>query len=49
VAFDLDAAPIDWVELSELIDTSYRRVAHKRMIKALDGRGPAGDEPGARR
>jgi len=49
VAFDLDAAPVDWVELSELIDTSYRRVAHKRMIKALDGRGSAGDEPGARR
>lgn len=40
VAFDLGAAPIDWQEVGELVDASYRRVAPKRMVKALDERGP---------
>ena len=39
VAFDLGAAPIDWQEVGELVDASYRRVAPKRMVKALDERG----------
>ena len=39
-AFDLAAAPIDWQELGELVDASYRRVALRRMVTALDKRGP---------
>jgi predicted DNA-binding protein (MmcQ/YjbR family) len=35
VALDLTAAPVDWDEVAELVDTSYRRVALKRMLKAL--------------
>jgi predicted DNA-binding protein (MmcQ/YjbR family) len=37
LALDLDAAPVDWEEVAELADASYRQVALKRMLKALDG------------
>jgi hypothetical protein len=37
LALDLEAAPIDWEEVRELADASYRQVALKRMLKALDG------------
>jgi len=37
MALRFDAAPVDWDEVTELIDTSYRLVALKRMLKALDG------------
>lgn len=40
ISFDLDAAPLDWQEVGELIDASYRRVALKRMVKSLEERGP---------
>jgi predicted DNA-binding protein (MmcQ/YjbR family) len=30
---------VDWDEIAELMDGSYRQVALKRMLKALDGRG----------
>jgi hypothetical protein len=43
VAFDLDAAPLDWTEVRELVETSYRRVALKRMLKALDARSRSDD------
>lgn len=33
----LEAAPVDWEEVAELMDMSYRNVALKRMLKALDG------------
>ena len=33
---NFDAAPVDWDEVGELLDGSYRQVALKRMIKALD-------------
>jgi predicted DNA-binding protein (MmcQ/YjbR family) len=33
---ELDAAPVDWAEVRELLEGSYRQVALKRMIKALD-------------
>lgn len=33
---DFDAAPVDWEEVSELLEGSYRQVALKRMLKALD-------------
>lgn len=36
VALDLTSAPVDWTEISELMDGSYRQVALKRMLKALD-------------
>jgi hypothetical protein len=36
VALDLTAAPVDWVEVAELMESSYRQVALKRMLKALD-------------
>jgi predicted DNA-binding protein (MmcQ/YjbR family) len=37
LALDLDAAEVDWDEVAELVESSYRLVALKRMIKALDG------------
>ena len=38
LALDFDAAPVDWSEVAELVESSYRRVALKRMLKALDER-----------
>jgi predicted DNA-binding protein (MmcQ/YjbR family) len=29
--------PPDWNEVRELVEAAYRRVALKRMLKALDG------------
>jgi predicted DNA-binding protein (MmcQ/YjbR family) len=37
LALDFDAAEVDWDEVTELVDGSYRLVALKRMLKALDG------------
>ena len=37
LALDLDAGPVDWDEVRELTDASYRQVALKRMLRALDG------------
>jgi predicted DNA-binding protein (MmcQ/YjbR family) len=39
LALDLTAAPVDWDEVTELIETSYRQVALKRMLTALDQQG----------
>jgi hypothetical protein len=36
LALDFDAARVDWEEVAELMDTSYRQVALKRMLRALD-------------
>ena len=36
LALDLGAAPVDWVEVAELVESSYRQVALKRMLAALD-------------
>ena len=38
LALDFTVASIEWDEVAELIDTSYRQVALKRMLKELDGR-----------
>jgi predicted DNA-binding protein (MmcQ/YjbR family) len=38
LALDLTAAEVDWQEVAELLETSYRQVALQRMLKALDGR-----------
>jgi predicted DNA-binding protein (MmcQ/YjbR family) len=37
VALDLTVADVDWTEVRELVETSYRQVALKRMLSALDG------------
>ncbi|MGV1036267.1 MAG: MmcQ/YjbR family DNA-binding protein [Candidatus Nanopelagicales bacterium] len=38
LALDLAAAGVDWDEVAELLDSSYRRVALKRMLTALGAR-----------
>lgn len=38
-AIDLDSPDIDWSEIAELVDASYRRVAPKKLLKELDERG----------
>jgi predicted DNA-binding protein (MmcQ/YjbR family) len=40
LALDFTTDNVDWDEVTELMDGSYRQVALKRMLKALDGRGP---------
>ena len=37
LALDLAAAEPDWDEVRELLDASYRQVALRRMLRALDG------------
>lgn len=39
LALDFEAAEVDWTEIGELLDGSYRQVALKRMVKALDELG----------
>lgn len=39
LAIDLDRPDTDWAELAEIIDTSYRQVALKRQLRALDAKG----------
>ena len=36
LALDFETAPPDWEEIAELVETSYRQVALKRQLKALD-------------
>ncbi|MGB9376195.1 MAG: MmcQ/YjbR family DNA-binding protein [Mycobacteriales bacterium] len=36
LALDLTVADVDWAEVTELMDASFRQVALKRMIKMLD-------------
>jgi len=38
LGMDLDLATSDWTFVAELVDTSYRQVALKRQLAALDGR-----------
>jgi hypothetical protein len=35
-AVDLDRGDVGWDEVAELVDASYRRVANKRQLAALD-------------
>jgi hypothetical protein len=39
LALDFDAARVDWQEVRELMEGSYRQVALKRMLTALDAPG----------
>lgn len=41
LALDLTAAPVDLGEVAELAESSYRQVALKRMLRALDEREPS--------
>jgi hypothetical protein len=36
----LDVSPLDWDEIAELVEESYRLVAPKRALKALEGSPP---------
>ena len=36
LALDFAAGPVDWTEVAELVESSYRLVALKRMITELD-------------
>jgi predicted DNA-binding protein (MmcQ/YjbR family) len=36
LALDLVATEPDWVEVAELVETSYRQVALKRQLRALE-------------
>ena len=36
LALDFTAAPVDWQEVAELLEGSYRQVALKRMLAELD-------------
>jgi predicted DNA-binding protein (MmcQ/YjbR family) len=40
VGADLDARDTDWELLAELIETSYRQVANRRQVTALDALRP---------
>lgn len=37
-SLDLDSPDVDWAEVRELVDASYRLVAPARLIRELDGR-----------
>jgi hypothetical protein len=36
MGFDLTAAPVDWQEVAELVEESYRNTAPKRLVALLD-------------
>jgi len=38
LGLDFTAADVDWDEVRELVDASYRLVAPKKLIKELDSR-----------
>jgi hypothetical protein len=38
MGLDLTAAPVDWQEVSELVEESYRNTAPKRLVAFLDAR-----------
>ncbi len=41
VGIDLDVADLDWAEVAELLDASYRQVASRTLLTLLDAqRGP---------
>jgi predicted DNA-binding protein (MmcQ/YjbR family) len=38
LCLDFQATEVDWTEVAELVEDSYRQVALKRQLKALDAR-----------
>jgi hypothetical protein len=41
LALDLAVPDVDWAEVDELLDSSYRQVALVRMLRALDAQEPS--------
>ena len=39
LGLDLTAAKVDWDEVTELVDASYRLIASKKLLKQLDDQG----------
>lgn len=37
LGLDLAAAPVDWAEVGELVDASFRLTAPARLVRLLDG------------
>ena len=37
LGLDFTAATVDWDEVTELVDASFRLIASKTLIKRLDG------------
>lgn len=37
LGLDFDRADVDWEEVRELVDASFRLVAPRRLVKQLDG------------
>ena len=49
-AVDLAASDVDWAEVAELVDASYRSIAPRRLVAQLDarvGHGPGGPAAGS--
>jgi predicted DNA-binding protein (MmcQ/YjbR family) len=46
VGLDLTAAEVDWQEVAELVDESYRLTAPKRLVATLDRDGGPADRAG---
>lgn len=40
LGLDFTAAEVDWGEVAELVDASFRLVASRKLIKQLDARAP---------
>ncbi|WP_265522767.1 MmcQ/YjbR family DNA-binding protein [Oerskovia flava] len=43
LGLDLSAAPVDWQEVAELVDTSYREVSGPALVARLDAEGSPAD------
>lgn len=42
LGLDFRAAEVDWQEVAELVEVSFRQTAPRALIAELDARGPAG-------
>lgn len=45
MGLDLLAAPVDWREVAELVDESYRRTAPRKLVAVLEAHGGPADPP----
>ena len=43
LGLDLEAGPVDWQEVAELVDASYREVSGPRLVARLDAEGSPAD------
>lgn len=44
IGLDFEAAEVDWQEVAELLDTSYRRIASRSLLARLDAEGGPADD-----